>query len=129
MAIYRKKKFTSPKQMGGPEIGVAHKSQKVSCLGWRCELALTQPLTTISAYRHTQPVCIESRTSALNITLPAVGAQALQLSTDICCPRPGCGKLQMLIDGTDGRTDGRTPVRFLNHELHSVQAASTMLVL
>jgi len=29
MAIYRKKKFTSPKKVGGPEIGAAHKSQKV----------------------------------------------------------------------------------------------------
>ena len=29
MAIYRKKKFTSLKKVGGPEIGVAHKSQKV----------------------------------------------------------------------------------------------------
>ena len=29
MAIYRKKKFTSPKKVGGPEIGVAHESQKV----------------------------------------------------------------------------------------------------
>ena len=29
MAIYRKKKFTSPKKVGEPEIGVAHKSQKV----------------------------------------------------------------------------------------------------
>ena len=29
MAIYRKKKFTSHKKVGGPEIGVAHKSQKV----------------------------------------------------------------------------------------------------
>jgi len=27
MAIYRKKKFTSPKKVGGPEIGAAHKSQ------------------------------------------------------------------------------------------------------
>jgi len=29
MAIYRKKKFTSPKKVGGPEIGAAHTSQKV----------------------------------------------------------------------------------------------------
>ena len=29
MAIYRKKKFTSPKKVGRPEIGAAHKSQKV----------------------------------------------------------------------------------------------------
>ena len=32
MAIYRKKKFTSPEKVGGPEIGeigAAHKSQKV----------------------------------------------------------------------------------------------------
>ena len=29
MATYRKKKFTSPKKVGGPEIGAAHKSQKV----------------------------------------------------------------------------------------------------
>jgi len=29
MAIYRKKKFTSPKKVGEPEIGAAHKSQKV----------------------------------------------------------------------------------------------------
>jgi len=29
MAIYRKKKFTSPKKVGGPEIGAAHKSKKV----------------------------------------------------------------------------------------------------
>ena len=29
MTIYRKKKFTSPKKVGGPEIGAAHKSQKV----------------------------------------------------------------------------------------------------
>jgi len=29
MAIYRKKKFISPKKVGGPEIGAAHKSQKV----------------------------------------------------------------------------------------------------
>ena len=29
MAIYRKKKFTSPKKVGGPEIRAAHKSQKV----------------------------------------------------------------------------------------------------
>ena len=35
----------------------------------------------------------------------------LQLSIDregICCPRPGCGKWQMSIDGTDRRTDRRT---------------------
>jgi len=30
VAIYRKKKFTSPKKVGGPEIGAAHKSQKVA---------------------------------------------------------------------------------------------------
>jgi len=29
MAIYSKKKFTSPKKVGGPETGAAHKSQKV----------------------------------------------------------------------------------------------------
>jgi len=29
MAIYGKKKFTSPKKVGGPEIRAAHKSQKV----------------------------------------------------------------------------------------------------
>ena len=29
MAIYRKKKFTSPKTVGRPEIGAAHKSKKV----------------------------------------------------------------------------------------------------
>jgi len=29
MAIYRKKKFTSPKEVVRPEIGAAHKSQKV----------------------------------------------------------------------------------------------------
>jgi len=29
MAIYRKKKFTSHKKVGGPEIGAAHKSKKV----------------------------------------------------------------------------------------------------
>jgi len=29
MAIYRKKKFASPKKVGGPEIGAAHKSQNV----------------------------------------------------------------------------------------------------
>jgi len=29
MAIYTKKKFTSPKKVGRPEIGAAHKSQKV----------------------------------------------------------------------------------------------------
>jgi len=28
MAIYRNKKFTSPKKVGAPEIGAAHKSQK-----------------------------------------------------------------------------------------------------
>jgi len=37
MAIYRKKKFTSPKKVGGPEIGVAHKSQKVGGL-WPARL-------------------------------------------------------------------------------------------
>ena len=29
MEIYRKKKFTSPKKVGRPEIGAAHKSKKV----------------------------------------------------------------------------------------------------
>jgi len=29
MAICRKKKFASPKKVGGPEIGATHKSQKV----------------------------------------------------------------------------------------------------
>ena len=29
MAIYGKKKFTSPQKVGGTEIGAAHKSQKV----------------------------------------------------------------------------------------------------
>jgi len=29
MAIYRKKKFTSPKKVGRPEIAAAHESQKV----------------------------------------------------------------------------------------------------
>ena len=33
MAIFRKKKFISPKKVGGPEIGAAHKSQKVGGRG------------------------------------------------------------------------------------------------
>ena len=48
----------------------------------------------------TEQVCVEPRTSA-----PQLGH--LQLSIDICCPRPGCSKRLMSIDGTDGRTDKR----------------------
>jgi len=33
MAVYRKKKFTSPKKVGGSEIGATHKSQKVGGRG------------------------------------------------------------------------------------------------
>jgi len=30
MAIYRKKKFTSPKKVGGPEIGAATRAKKLA---------------------------------------------------------------------------------------------------
>ena len=63
--------------------------------------------------------------SAVNVTLPAAAARAparcsnrsivgmrrQQLSIDICCLRPGYGKRQISIDGTDRRTDGRTDIR------------------
>ena len=45
----------------------------------------------------------------------------LQLLTDICCPRPGCGKRLMSIDGTVRRTDGRTPDRYIDPAPYTVR--------
>jgi len=43
---------------------------------------------------------------------------------DICCPHPCCGERQMLIDGTDRRTEGRTPDLYIDRGTHIVRAAS-----
>ena len=44
----------------------------------------------------------------------------LQLSIDICCPRPGCGKRQISTDGTGGLT----PDRYIDPAPHTSRAAS-----
>jgi len=76
--------------------------------------------------------------SAVNVTLPAaaaraparcsnrsiVGTRRQQLSIDICCLRPGYGKRQISIDGTDRRTDGRTSDRYKDPAPHTILAVS-----
>jgi len=49
----------------------------------------------------------------------------LQLSIDICCPRPGCEKRQTSINGTDSRTDGHPTV---TQTLHQAALISRWLV-
>ena len=94
---------------------------------------LTQLQATAHSRTVIKQVCVEPRSSALNMTLPAfaaecgrcsrcrptaAGTRRSQLSTDICCPRPCSAANQphaaAAVDRRDRRTDGQTDTRPLH---------------
>jgi len=62
------------------------------------------------------------------MTLPSAAARAPAVSTDICCPRPGCGKRQMSIDGTDRQTDGQLDGRTSDHGRYIDHAQRAVMI-
>jgi len=57
----------------------------------------------LSTWRYPQP-----QLGHLQLLIDIWYTAPVLLSIDVCCPRPGCSKRQMLIDGqTDRRTDTR----------------------
>ena len=59
-------------------------------------------------------------TSAVNVTLPVFAAKRRRLQSPAGGARNSRTTLLLSDDGTDGRTDGRTLVRFIDPALHTL---------
>ena len=87
-------------------------------------------ITYIYIYTHTQLIRVQSRPSAVNMTLPAFAVerchlQSCMVSIDISCPQGAqqqtrCKQLLLLTDGTDERTLDR----FTDPAPHTMQVVS-----
>ena len=103
-----------PNQQRQSTEGRSTNPENLAKIGW-VDFAIIG-LTEIVKKQHqpgglNKPVLsLTPRLSTRRYPQPQLGR--LQLSIDICCPRPGCEKRQMSINGTDRQPDGRTPDRY-----------------
>jgi len=87
-------------------------------------------------YRSVLSLLVGSQHDSIRVYcwMPAPAAQRPQLSIDISSPQGAQQQtrrppLLLSIEGTERRTDGRTPDRYIDHTMHTMRAASIIRVI